>query len=80
MGMTLLSVLGLPLASYLLYNHYLQPNVVLATEDEETGKLMARHHPFCLPHEEDLDLLDVISSDSSLKKNEINPQIVLFLC
>ena len=39
MGMTLLSVLGLPLASYLLYSHYPQPNVVLATEDEETGKL-----------------------------------------
>tara|TARA_B100001123_G_C14795655_1_gene822308 strand:- start:84 stop:374 length:291 start_codon:yes stop_codon:yes gene_type:complete len=39
-GMTLLSVLGLPLASYMLYSHYKQqPNVVLVSEDEEIGEL-----------------------------------------
>jgi hypothetical protein len=40
LGMTLLSVLGFPLASYMLYSYYNpQPDVVLVTEDKETGKL-----------------------------------------
>ena len=40
LGMTLLSVLGFPLASYMLYSYYNpQPDVVFVTEDKETGKL-----------------------------------------
>ena len=36
LGMTLLSVLGFPLASYMLYSYYKpQPDVVFVTEDEE---------------------------------------------
>jgi aspartyl-tRNA synthetase len=30
----------------------------LFEKDSESGKLMARHHPFCLPQTKDLDLLD----------------------
>jgi len=30
----------------------------LFEKDEETGKLLARHHPFCMPRNEDLHLLD----------------------
>lgn len=30
----------------------------LFEKDETSGKLMARHHPFCMPSEEDLHLLD----------------------
>ena len=40
LGMTLLSVLGFPLASYMLYSYYNpQSDVVFVTEDKETGKL-----------------------------------------
>ncbi len=39
-AMALLSVLGLPLASYMLYTNYkTQPDVVLVTKDEKTGEL-----------------------------------------
>lgn len=30
----------------------------LFEKDEETGRLMARHHPFCMPKQESMELLD----------------------
>ena len=42
MGMTILSVIGIPLATYIITTYYNpRPSVMLITEDKETGKKTA---------------------------------------